>query len=183
MEIWKDIEGYEGQYQISSLGRVKSLERITRFKNRDSIRKEPEKILAYKKHHKGYVKAQLRKRDILKSYFVHRLVAQAFLPNTENKETVNHKDGDKLNNTIENLEWMSNTENMQHAYRTGIRDNKKLHEKQKKPVAQYTKDGQLVAKYPSIDDAVKATGFRQSGISSCCLGRYKSTFGYVFKFI
>jgi hypothetical protein len=182
-EIWKDIKGYEGMYQISNIGRVKSLKRITRFKNRDSVRIEEEKILKLAKHHKGYLKAQLRKNDKLKRYFIHRLVAEAFIPNPHNKETVNHKDGDKSNNTVENLEWMTNQENMKHAYDTGIRNNDKVSVAKYKPVAQFTKDGTLISTFVSVKEAVEKTGIGQSNISACCLGRYKTTHGYVFKYI
>lgn len=185
-EIWKDIEGYEGVYQISSLGKVKSLKRITRFKNNDRIRVEEERILKPQITHKGYHKIQLRKNGKTKGHFVHRLVAEAFIPNPENKSTVNHKDGDKLNNFVGNLEWMSNLENMRHAYQTGIRnngDNAPVTLAKLKPVAQYTKGGTLVAEYRSIKEAVEKTGIGQSSISSCCAGRYKQAGGYIFKYI
>lgn len=184
MEQWKDIESYEGMYQVSNTGRVKSLKRVTQFKGKDYTRTEQEKILTPAKHQKGYLKAQLRKNDKLKAFFIHRLVAQAFIPNPENKATVNHKNGIKTDNNVNNLEWLSNQENMKHAYDTGIRNNDKLHEAKLKPVAQYMKSGELVATYGSVKEAVeKNPTFRQGGISSCCLGNYKSSHGYVWKYI
>lgn len=183
-EIWKDIEGYEGLYQVSNLGRVKSLARITTFKNRDSVRYETEKILTLAKHHKGYLKAQLRKEDVLKGYFIHRLVALAFIPNPENKSTVNHKDGDKSNNTVDNLEWMTNQENMKHAYDTGIRNNDKVSEMKWKPVAQYTKDGELLRTYKSVKEALEENpGFHQSGVARCARGQQKTAHGFGWRYI
>lgn len=183
-EIWKDIKGYEGRYQISNLGNVKSLSRKTEFSDGKPPRYEKEKLLTPAKHHKGYVKAQLRKNNNTKAFFIHRLVAQAFIPNPEGKATVNHKDGNKVNNTVVNLEWLSNQENMKHAYATGIRDNSKVNEMRKRPVAQYSKDGQLVRTYESVKEAVELNPtFRQGGISSCALGNYKTSHGFVWKYI
>lgn len=114
-EIWKDIQGYEGLYQVSNLGRVKSLARLDTRGQRVS-----EKILKLGKHRAGYFRVNLYKNGKMKQYLVHRLVALAFIPNPENKEQVNHIDGNKQNNVIENLEWCTHSENIQHAYRTGL---------------------------------------------------------------
>lgn len=117
MEIWKDIKGYEGKYQVSTYGRVKSLERMTRTNH-----KVHEKFLntTTRLTKDGYCRVTLigdHGRSDAHDYRVHRLVASAFIPNPENKETVNHIDGDKTNNHVENLEWNTREENMQHAYR------------------------------------------------------------------
>ena len=117
MEIWKDIKGYEGKYQISSYGRVKSLKRKTRTNY-----PVPERFLntTTRLTKDGYCRVTLigeHGRGDAHDYRVHRLVAQAFIPNPENKATVNHIDGDKTNNHVENLEWNTREENMQHAYK------------------------------------------------------------------
>jgi predicted XRE-type DNA-binding protein len=109
-EIWKDVIGYEGLYQVSNLGRVKSLRKNLIMK------------LCSANH--GYLNVGLNK-NLKKSFYIHRLVAQAFIPNPENKPQVNHKDGNRLNNKVENLEWNTNYENMRHGYDTGLIDNKK----------------------------------------------------------
>lgn len=113
-EIWKDIEGYEGKYQISTFGRVKSMERKSRNRCGSYVRKE--KILKPINHRQGYLKVNINrnKRD-----FIHRLVAKTFIPNPLNKEQVNHIDDNKSNNFINNLEWVTNGENVKKAYETG----------------------------------------------------------------
>lgn len=110
IEVWKDIKGYEGLYQVSNLGRVKSLKHLKEY------------FLTYRIEGKGYASVALFKGTVSsrKSYKVHRLVADAFIPNPENKPQINHKDGNKLNNSVENLEWVTNQENIVHAYNNGL---------------------------------------------------------------
>lgn len=110
-EIWKAIKDYEGKYEVSNLGRVKSLERTSRFN-----RKIKEKILAPREHTGGYLRVQLSRKD----FYIHRLVAETFIPNPENKSQVNHIDGNKRNNRVDNLEWNTPLENNLHAIRTGL---------------------------------------------------------------
>lgn len=114
-EKWKEIKGFEGFYQISSLGRVKSLRG-----GRDSA-KQHEKIRATSLTKDGYVKVRLMHQGKDKTMRVHRLVAEAFLPNLENKDTINHIDGNKQNNAVSNLEWADRTEQMEHAYSLGLK--------------------------------------------------------------
>jgi hypothetical protein len=115
-EIWKDIPGYEGLYQVSNLGRVKSLPRQlgARFRNNDYFLK-PYIDKA------GYYRFSLMKDNKFKHFCLHRLVAICFISNPENKKTVNHEDGDKSNNTIGNLSWMTMKENNIHAYNNGLK--------------------------------------------------------------
>ena len=108
-EIWKDIKGYEGYYQISNYGKVKSLERYTIILN--GKRTEKEKFL-YQGIRSGYYIVQLNKNNKRKSHQVHRLVAQAFIPNLKNKPFINHKDENRKNNYVENLEWCTQKENV-----------------------------------------------------------------------
>jgi hypothetical protein len=118
-EVWKDISGYEGLYQVSNMGRVKSLERIV------SPRKQGQRIAHEKikqsKHTKdGYLEVTLCKNCKPKSIRTHRLVAHAFCENPFNKAEVNHIDGNKLNNRADNLEWVTSSENQIHAYKLGL---------------------------------------------------------------
>lgn len=112
MEEWKDIKGFEGMYQISNLGRVKTLN----YKNTGE-----ERIRANSLTRDGYIKVRLLHKGKDKTARVHRLVAEAFIPNKENKDTVNHIDGDKTNNNVNNLEWADRKQQMLHAYKLGLK--------------------------------------------------------------
>lgn len=118
--IWKDVPGYEGQYQVSSCGKVKSLDRtVTRTDGR--VRRLRGKILQDKSiSYKGYRKTILFSENKQKVVETHRLVALAFIEKPEGKSQVNHKDGNKLNNDVSNLEWVTPLENTRHAIQMGL---------------------------------------------------------------
>lgn len=189
-EIWRDVIGYEGLYQVSNFGRVKSL-----YKGR---------LLSLWQNKYGYLLANLRKGKVQKHKLVHCLVAEAFIEkpvvNSDKKLEVNHIDGVKTNNTVDNLEWVTRSENMKHAYRCGIatvtekmRENfksvghrtgkiniEKINAKRKKAVCQLTVDGAIVAVYETISEARRATGIRH--ISECANHRLKTAGGYKWSF-
>lgn len=119
-EIWKDIKGYEGLYQVSNLGRVKSLDIVDRLG-----RKHKSNIKYQNDNGNGYLIVNLKHNGKQKNHLVHRLVAEAFIENPENKKEVNHIDGDKLNNRVDNLEWVSRSENLKHAFKLGLNKNLK----------------------------------------------------------
>ena len=116
MEIWKEIEGYEGLYEVSNTGKVRSLDRYTTG-NRNRLLKGKE--LRQRKNELNYCFVHLCKDGISKNTRVHRLVAQEFIPNPEDKPYINHKDANPMNNHVDNLEWCTQQENIQHAYKMG----------------------------------------------------------------
>lgn len=113
-EEWRDIIGYEGKYQVSNLGRVRSLQ----YHNTKGVKRIG--LLKPAKDGCGYYRCALSKKNILTTYKVHRLVAAAFIPNPNNYPQINHKNGIKTDNRVENLEWCNNSWNQLHAYRTGL---------------------------------------------------------------
>lgn len=119
MEVWKDVVGFENHYEVSNIGRVKRKAGLTYYKD-GRIARFSETILKPSFNRKGYERVYLSVGSKKHTVSVHRLVAKAFIPNPENKATINHIDCNKLNNNVENLEWMTNTENMRHAFNQGI---------------------------------------------------------------
>lgn len=122
MNQWKPVKGYEGLYEVSSEGEIKSLEKTRKNSKGQYIQKE--KMLAQSLTSTGYKKVELVRNGKKKSLKVHRLVAEAFIPKVEGKPYVNHKDGNQLNNSVDNLEWCTQAENVQHAYDMGLNGNK-----------------------------------------------------------
>ncbi len=118
MEIWKDIQGYEGFYKVSTHGNVRSVERLVKVGCSERINKG--RLMALTCDTDGYFQLHLSKNSIVKVYKVHRLVAETFIPNPENKPLPNHKNGLKQINHYKNLEWVTHAENSQHAYDTGL---------------------------------------------------------------
>ena len=189
-EIWKDIKGYKGKYQVSNIGRVKRLSR--RMKTERWIKKvgrntTKEKILSSIKKSIGYTQVNLGKKGKMRVYLIHRLVGEAFIPNPENKSQINHKDGNKSNNRIDNLEWVTPRENDLHSYRvlghTGWTKGRfgRKHPTSK-PVLQKTLDGRLIRKWECALDAVREGGFDSGNISHCCRGEHKQHKGFIWEY-
>ena len=169
METWKPIAGYEGLYEVSDQGRVKSL-------GNDKSRKE--KILKPQKYRGGYLKVNLCKDGHKKTVKIHRLVAEAFITNPNNLETVNHKDEVKTNNVASNLEWMSRKDNNNYGTR-----NKRVAEALSKQVQMFDKStDELLATFPSLMEARRVTGINHGNIYSCCKGKRKSAGGYIWRY-
>lgn len=176
-EIWKDIEGYEGFYQVSNLGQIKSLDRYIKCKN-GAERYMKGRILNHtvNKKRRGYCEISLHMNGKEKRYKVHRLVALAFLPNPYNKPEVNHKDEDKENNRVDNLEWVTSKENANHGSR-----NKRCGIPSKKKIKQIDKEGNVVKIWDSSIDAGKILNISSSGIRNCTCGRTKTYLGYYWE--
>lgn len=176
MEEWKDIEGYEGKYKASIYGRIKNI--------------KTKKILKQYVGNNGYYRIGLYNNSITKVYEVHRIIAKTFIDNIDRKEEVNHIDGNKLNNNIKNLEWVTHKENIQHAWRTKlfepVREASRRYGKDNpaaKKIIQYNLKGQKIKEYESIADAVRETKIHKTSIGKCCNGRQKTAGGYIWKFI
>lgn len=165
MEIWKQIQGFEN-YEVSNRGNVRNVTTGKILKNRfDS---------------KGnYLRINLYVNKTRYSKNIHRLVAEAFVPNPEGKEQVNHIDGDKTNNCVENLEWCTLSENIKHAYGSSAI---KTNFFKSKSVNQFTAQGKLINTFCSVREASEKCNICHVSISKCCNGKYKLAGGYRWAF-
>ena len=192
-EIWTDIEGYEGLYQVSNMGRVKSLERMKWCGlNGGCYYKVPEKILEGYDNGYGYSYVILCKDGKDKKCRINRLVAQAFLPNPDNLPEVNHKDEDKQNNYVENLEWCSKSYNINYGTRNKkagkkiaekLRGRKQTEEhikKRSKPLFSVDKESGLIMWWQSANEASRQLGISQGNITECCQGKRKSAGNHIW---
>ena len=177
IEVWKDIEGYEGLYQVSNLGRVRGLDRMV-FNKRGSKTIVNGRILKQKTDRYGYKCVCLSKDSKSKHFAVHRLVAQAFIPNPENKPTVNHINEIKDDNRVDNLEWMTVAENNQYGTR-----NQRMGKTQQRAVIQYTLSNDYIAKYESIQEASIKTNMSEAAIINICKGRQKHPKRYIWRYV
>ena len=184
-EIWKDIKGYEGLYQVSNLGRVRRVKKIKIVTNN---------ILKQSKNLRGYLGVTLSKNNVRVRRQIHRLVAEAFIENKNNFSQVNHKDEDKTNNCVDNLEWCDAKYNIN--YGSGINRRKEKLKGRKpssktveasrkslsKRVLQFDKNGNFIEKFSSTMDVQRKKGYSNSNISRCCIGKRKSAYGFVWKY-
>lgn len=176
MEEWLDITGYENMYQVSSLGRVRN-------RNTGYILKPLMK--------KGYQVVNLYSNKKMKTHAIHRLVAQAFIPNLQQLPQVNHKDENKVNNCAGNLEWCTAYYNNNYGTRNKrISDSVKAlsvdrkYLRKTRAVLQIEKSsGQVVKEYRSITEAAKANGFHRGNIYWCCIGKRNEASGYLWEYI
>ena len=176
-ELWKDIKSFEGLYQVSTWGRVRSLDKYidVKIRNVDKVLKRG-KILKPVYYKNGYLTVGLCKNGKVTRFYVHRLVAEAFIPNPENKPEVNHKDEVKSNNYRTNLEWMTTKENINYGTHT-----KRSAEKRSKTVYQYDKDYNLIKEWSSASEAGR-NGFLRSHVNACCLGKCKTHKGFIWSY-
>lgn len=169
-EIWKDIKGFEGHYMVSNLGRIKTL---------NYKRKKTEKILTTTINN-GYPFIVLWNKDKGYGKKVHRLVAEAFIPNPENKPCVDHINTIRDDNRVENLRWCNHSENLSNSLTKEKRKNCRTC----KPIKQLTQEGFIVAIYNSLSEASEKTGYNKGNIGECANGKkYKTVGGYKWEYI
>lgn len=183
-EVWKDIVGYEGYYQVSNLGEVKSVDRyVATVGNPSGRRLVKGRILNQSKrtikHEQGYCFVSLSKDNIATTYAVHRLVAQAFIPNPDNLPFINHKDEDKQNNNVDNLEWCTVAYN--NSYGTARERGGK---KKSIPVVKFGLDGCLIKRYKSLAAAAKEEYVTKGNLANVCVNRNgkKTLNGFIFMY-
>lgn len=185
-EVWKDVVGYEGYYQVSNLGRVKRLSRHITDKN-GVTRYWKGKVITQTPNPDGYLMCILSKDGKSNLYGVHRLVAKAFIPNPKQLPVVNHKDENKTNNNNHNLEWCTIAYN--NSYGKRINEMKTSvgfiarHQKHRKPVEKYTVGGEFVERFTSLKEAYESSPeYSKAGIAHCCTGRLKTYKGFKWKY-
>lgn len=201
MEIFKQVKGYEGLYELSNKGRLKRLECVVSV-NGQNDRHIKEHFVVGCKAGSGYRKVGLCKDGVVTSYYLHRLVYETFIGSIPSGYEVNHKDEDKTNNSISNLELVSHKENCNYGTRNQKESERKKQrcmedieyrerltnqlsvnwEKNKRKVYQYTKDGQLVKEWDSIIEAANKLGLNSPNIIACCNNRQKTCGGYGWKY-
>ena len=168
-EIWKAVPGYVGLYEVSSLGRVRSVGRLVNGREGQMLTVK-ERVLKPDVHQLGYRRVTLSKDGKAKRFAVHRLVALVFIPNPEGLPCISHEDDDPTNNSVGNLRWCTYSyNNNRDRHRQLLSDSTKRTARKRK-VAQYTLDGELVAVFDSIRDAAAENGVLHTGIQSCCVG-------------
>ena len=162
-EIWRDVVGYEGLYKVSTEGNIKSIRR--------------NKLLSLETNKAGYKKISLYNKT-RKCYSVHRLVAETFIPNPENLPCVNHKDENKSNNCVDNLEWC--TVEYNNTYGTRL---ERMSRTRSKTIIQLSLEGDFIREWDSASEVARVLGYNQSNICSCCNNKRKTAAGYKWKYV
>jgi hypothetical protein len=162
-EVWKPIAGYEGLYEVSSFGRIRSVV--------NGLLLTPDEA-------RGYLRVTLFRNGVRNRQPIHRLVAQAFIPNPRGKPAINHKDEDKSNNRVDNLEWCTRSYNVNYGTRIA-----RQRVKVSKAVVQYDMNGQAIAVYDSITLASQAVGISVQHIVACCKRKYPYAGGFVWRYL
>ena len=191
-EVWRDVKDYEGLYQVSNMGNVKSLDRVVIY---NTSKKHIYKSKLIKPSVvKGYLRISLSKENIIKNIVIHRLVAQAFIPNPNNLPQVDHINTNTTDNRMENLRWVTSKENHNNPLTKEHHSKAQKGEKcywygktgkdhhSSKPVLQFDKEGNFIREWDCINDIERQLGFRHNDISRCCNGHRKTAYGYVWKF-
>ena len=179
-EIWKTVIGYEGLYEVSSMGRVRSLDRYVRGRG-DSMKLHKGRTLHPKIDRDGYCIYNLCKDGKVKNFRAHRLVADAFIPNPNNKSCIDHINTIRNDNRVENLRWSTQQENVNNPITINRMSTAKKNQEKgnhQTPITQYDLNGNFIKEYPTIKEAVMETGTNRTSIISCANGRYKTANGF-----
>lgn len=184
-EIWKEVKGWEGYYEVSTMGNVRSKDRVVYKVN------EPHRIHQFwpskikTQYGKSYLQVNFNRDKKLYHYYVHILVAKTFINNPLNKPEVNHKNGIKTDNSVDNLEWVTRSENIRHSYEMGMRNYKRKSGSEhhlSKPVFQFDLNGNFIREWANISQAVKSFRPKNPSISLVCSGKIKQSMGYIWKY-
>jgi len=183
-EVWKDIKGYEGLYQVSNYGKVKSLKRKV-YSGKNRFRWHYERIMSNKKNNgNGYIVVSLNKNGRSQNKYVHRLVAEAFIENPNNLKYINHKDETKSNNNVKNLEWCTAEYNCKYNDRHKKIGLKMINNKgNSKPIYQLNDNNEVINQYPSISEASRQLKVSYQAISDCLKGKQQHSAGYRWKYL
>lgn len=168
VEVWKDIPGFEGYYEASTLGYIRSKERLVKYK-KDGVRIMKSHILKPKIMNKGYYEVILSKNNKQHSYRLHRLIATTFIPNPNNLPYINHIDENKLNNSVSNLEWCT------------PKYNNDAHYGKNKVIYQFDLKGNLISTHTVYENAGRSVGGNKHGVYRCCIGKLKTYKGFIWK--
>lgn len=173
-EIWKDIKEYQGKYQVSNLGKIRTLIKwdLNKRKYIATI-----KNIKLREDKDGYILVDLHKNNKTKTFKVHRLVAEAFISNSNNYPQINHKNEIKNDNRVENLEWCSNEYNA--VYGTKVQ---RTAEKHKKHILKYDLKGNFIKEYNSLKEASIDNNVFFTNISAVCRGKQKTAYGFIWKY-
>lgn len=187
--MWKDIPGWEGYYKISKKGQVRSLPRIKKGRN-DLTYKTEGKLISHYQHPNGYVYVNLRVPGRSRYSLVHRLLALTFIPNPHSKSEINHKNGIKNDNRLSNLEWVTRSEQIKHAFKNGLsKPNYSMKGKfgknhhSSRTIMQLDKNLRIVQVFESMGEAYRATGVCSGEISRVCNGERLSAGGFIWRFV
>ena len=181
-EIWKPIKGYEGLYEVSNIGRVKSLPKTVEQYYGYKITNE--RILKQSPDRKGYMMAWLYKNKKRNTVKVHRLVANAFIPNPDNKPQIDHINTVKDDNRVCNLRWCTEKENSNNpiSYKRNSESKFGCKNHHAKSVEQYAINGDYIKTWSCINDVKRELGFHHSHISQCCSGKRNVAYGFIWKY-
>lgn len=177
-EIWKDVPGYEGLYQVSNIGRVKAIAKID---GKGKPRKERMLKPYITEHH--YYRVGLVKEGQRKHYLVHRLVATAFIPNINNLPFINHRDECGLNNCVENLEWCDFEYNITYGTAIERKSKTQINGKRSKKIGQFSLTGELYKEWISAAEYERQTGNSRFSLYNCANGHTKSAYGFKWSYL